>query len=243
MKKTVLLIALALVGCGSVYAQTAPMLQFSVGGVPQDFALSLDNSGLWTLAQPENVNGSQITNATLDFNPDPSINYGYGVYNGTGSTQTYTISFPQVSGSFSPLAINLAPGLYNVKASLGVTLTDGQGDGASFSQVGGTAYQQNLLNSTDIMDIGSGTLSVPSGASNPSQTFSFPAVTNPAYALGFPATTMSITDTFQLSPGDSASFSGSFTINAVPEPSSVVMGLMAAGAFAFLVVRSRGTRA
>jgi hypothetical protein len=54
---------------------------------------------------------------------------------------------------------------------------------------------------------------------------------------------MSVTTDFDLSPGDSASFSGSFVVQTVPEPASLVLGLTAMGAFALLIFRSRRVRA
>jgi len=243
MTKSALFMALVLSCSAPLLAQTAPMLEFSVGGNTASLQLTAEN-GDWSLAAPETVNGSEITNATIQFDSDPSITYGYGVYNGTGSTQTYSIVFPQVSGNSSPLAVNLPPGLYSVKASLAVTVTDdGNLDGATFSQVNSsTPYQQDLLNSTDVINIGTGTLNIPSGTVD-SETFPFTSVSNPAYSLGSTATTMSILTSFDLSAGVSASFSGSFTITAVPEPSSFGFALIAAGAFGLLVVCARRSRA
>jgi hypothetical protein len=191
-----------------------------------------------------------VTNALLSYNTDPSLNYGYGVYNGSGTVQTYTLTFPlSTSGVVVPLSINLAPGTYDATVSLGVTLTDGGGDGATFSQVGTTPFETGVLNynttsQVNVIGIGTGPLTIAPGASNPSQTFTFSPVDDPNFQLTTQGSTMDITTTFELSPGDSASFSGSFKINAVPEPASLSFGLLAAGAMgALLVLRRRSAQA
>jgi hypothetical protein len=233
-------------------AQSGPVLDFSIGGQPADAIALTQDSGAWMLTQPVTLDGSTITNGQngtlLTFDPDPSLNYGFGVANNTNTTQTYTLSFPQQYGS-SPLAVNLPTGTYDVTASLAVTLSESDHNGATFSQSGSIPFQLDLLNQgspgqTDVIDIGTGTLTIPSGSvSNQSQTFSFTEVENPSYYLASTGTTMSITTTFQLSPGDSASFSGSYTITAAPEPSGVSLGLLAGGILAGLLFFRHGKRA
>jgi hypothetical protein len=139
------------------------------------------------------------------------------------------------------LAINLPAGTYNVASTFGITLTSGDSDTAVFSLPGGTAdYMQSSINGQDAgVDVGSATESVTGGT----EVFDFPGASSP-YTLNSTGTSMSVTTTFDLTPGDSASFSGSFQIQAVPEPASVAFGLIAVGAFAGLVlVRTRRAQA
>lgn len=242
IKKSSLALVLVAISCGCACAQgiSAPEVEISSDGSQTDLQLTQGASG-WYLAGPANLSNAVIQSSSLQFDPDPRLNYGFGLFNDTGTTQTYTVSFPTISGSFTPLSINLAPGTYSVSETFGVTLTDGAGDGATFSQVDpSTPFEHGYVNSTDVLDMGTGTLTIPAGApaNQETQTFFFTGVSDPSYLLLAQGTTMNITTTFQLSPGDSASFSGSFIIEAAPEPSSLALGAIALGAFV-VVARMR----
>jgi len=165
---------------------------------------------------------------------DPSINFGYGITNTTSSVKTYTFGFPMPTGA---LAINLPAGDYEILASFGLTLTPAAGDTATISlPTGFNNYFTTYINGVDTgADIGTVTETASSGT----EVFSFPAVTMP-YTLTTTGVSMEALTTFNLSPGDSASFSGSFQIvQLVPEPGSIALGLLGVGAFAGLVIIRR----
>jgi hypothetical protein len=199
--------------------------------------LTMDNSVITTA----NIPGTQESGLVI--NPDPSINFGFGVSNTGSVTQQYSFTFPMPAAA---LSVNLPPGLYNVSATFGNTLTASPGDTAVFSLPdGSTSYMQSFINSLDAgVDIASGTDNPEQevgGSSGNTQTFSFSPSTG-QFLVSSTGTTMSVTTTFDLSPGDSASFSGSFTVTATPEPSTLALGLMAALGFAAMAVRSRYRR-
>jgi hypothetical protein len=155
-----------------------------------------------------------------------AVNFAYGVTNSGSTVEEFTNTFPTPA-----LTINLPPGTYDVSATFGITLTAAPGDTAVFSlPTDATSYMKSFINGQDAgVDIGT-------------EVFSFAPVSS-QYVLTSTGTTMSVTTDFDLSPGDSASFSGSFVVQTVPEPASLVLGLTAMGAFALLIFRSRRVRA
>ena len=202
--------------------------------------MTLGNSKIYTTAIGTTGQSGLVIDA------DPSINYGFGVTNDGSTTQKYTFTFPMPSMA---LAVNLPPGTYAVSASFGDTLTAAPGDTAQFSlDSGTTTYQQSFINGSDAgVDIvvpavdNPETVTAPSGSAN-TGVFGFTNSTG-TLTLSSTGTAMSITTTFDLSPGDSASFSGSFVVTATPEPASFGLGLLALVAFAGLVIRARRSRA
>ncbi len=157
-------------------------------------------------------------------------------YNAQSTSQDYPSTFPK-----TPLTLDLAPGTYDLTSTFGITLSSGGDDTATFSlPAGTTAYMQTSINGTvdTALNIGSATETVTDGT----QVFSFdPATTTFTTSGG--ETTFEVTTDFNLSAGDIASYTGNFQITAVPEPASVALGLMAIGAFAVLVIRSRRAQA
>ncbi len=117
------------------------------------------------------------------------------------TVQTYSFTFPMPSQS---LAVNLP-----VAATFGITLTAAEGDTAVFSLAPGqTSFMQSSIDGKDVgIDVGSATETVDNGT----EVFSFPS-SSTDITLTSTGTSMSVTTTFDLSPGDSASFSGSFVI-------------------------------
>ncbi len=222
--------------------------EVQVGANPTDtVTLNQGSNGMWTFPSGTLTFSNATVYATaipgtgesgVVINPDPSINFGFGVTNTGTTAQQYTFTFPMPA---TALAVNLPPGLYNVSATFGDTLTAGAGDTATFSlPAGSTTYEQSFINGLDAnVDIASGTNNpevVVGGDTGNTQTFSFSTSTEQEL-LNSTGTTMSVTTTFDLTPGDSASFSGSFTVSAVPEPPSV--GLALAGVLGFVILRLR----
>ncbi len=177
--------------------------------------------------------------ATAKADPNnPSINFGYGITNTTSSVETYTFGFPMPTGA---LAINLPAGTYDISASFGLTLTPAPGDTETFSLPNGASNFLTTYINGQNTGLGIGT--VTETASNGTEVFSFAPVSE-QYVLTTTGLSMETLTTFNLSPGDSASFSGSFEITqVVPEPGSLALGVLAVGAFAGLVIRRRQAQA
>jgi hypothetical protein len=165
-----------------------------------------------------------------------SLNFANGITNTSSTVEEFSFTFPPTV----PQPINLPAGTYDVSASFGITLT-GVDDTATVSLPGDAlAYMVSSINGVDAgVDIGTATETV----TNDTEVFKFTPVTG-QFTSGSALTSIDDVIKFDLSPGDSASFSGSFQISAVPEPSSVALSLIAVGAFAGLVViRARRSRA
>ncbi len=229
--------------------------QVQAGSATDTVALTSEPDGIWTYDSSSTITlgkteiyAAPITGdagqSGVVINADPSINYGFGVTNTGSTTVTYSFTFPMPAMA---LAVNLPAGQYNVSASFGNTLTPAPGDTAQFSLApGSTTYQQSFINGLDAgVDI-----VVPPGE-NPETFAASPgaftgvdsfAPSTGTYTLTTTGTTMSVTTTFDLSPGDSASFSGSFIVTAAPEPSSAALSLVAAFGLAVLAIRARRRR-
>jgi hypothetical protein len=193
---------------------------------------------VWTLAPGTYTDSAGLTvtvNNSANSLPtvidsDPKISYGFGITNDTSAPVTYTMSFPA-----TPLVTNLPAGQYTLTSTFGGSVTDGDNDGATLSPASGP-IQKAYINGTDVgtpIDLDSDTTTVSAaegtgvfGRYSGGETLSLTSVN-----------TIDLTTSFTLSPGDSVSFSGSFDVEAVPEPSSVALGAVALAGFAYLARR------
>jgi hypothetical protein len=165
-----------------------------------------------------------------------AINFGYGATNTGTETMPFTFTFPMPANE---LPINLAPGTYDVTSTFGITLTASPGDTAEFSLAPDTSfYMTPTINGVNVASVDIGTTPE---TTTTTEEFSFPAETS-TFTLTSTGTVMSVTTTFDLSPGDSASFSGSFLVTSAPEPRSLVLGGIALVAFALMATRLRRSR-
>jgi len=256
MKSIGAFVGLVVLACTAIVRGEDLDFQVQAGADTETFTLTAGPNDTWSYTTTGTLDlgtsGSKffttqnpLGQSGLVIDADPSINYGFGVTNNGTATQTYTFTFPMPALA---LAVNLPPGTYTVSASFGDTLTAAPGDTAHFSLSSGmTTYQQSFINGTnagvDIVVPGADspeTVTAPPGTTN-TGVYGFTTSTS-TLTLVSTGTTMSITTTFDLSPGDSASFSGSFVVTATPEPSSVALGLMAALGFASLAARARQRR-
>ena len=168
-------------------------------------------------------------NAGTAFDPDPMLLLaGSAVNNGTSSL-LYTFSFN------APMSPALT-GPITSSASLGITLTDGAGNGASLTRFGSDPY---MLQSVDFfgsgasfgqvskdVDVGSA-LQVFAGALSPTATQTFSKAGTLTCVIA--CTVMSARMSFVLSPGDAMSFSGLIAQNAAPVPLPAAFWLLCSG--------------
>ena len=238
MKKSALIFGLSLACCAPRLAQSAPEIEFSAGGDSAWLPLTQESDGTWGVASGTEValnNGITFTLNSIIVNSDPYVFYSYDVTNNGSSTMQYTASIPATLAS-------LAPGAYTVTSSFGISLTDGNPSSpVSISPVSPNAIQQGLVGGNDAgVDLGTSTVTNSSfGATTTTNYSGGPSI----YNLGSPASNVSIDETFNLSAGASVGLSGFFDVEAVPEPSSVGLAVIAAGAFGLLIVRARRLRA
>jgi uncharacterized protein (TIGR03382 family) len=235
MKKLGMIGCFALASCLTASADD-PTLTIQSGGLTVGVTLTSQGNGVWGIAAPISEklsNGTSFTlnEATLDI--DPSVHYAIGVTNADGSTgfTPYTFTFTTPT--------TLLPGLYAVSSSLGGSLTDGASDGVTLEPTSG--YVQQALIGTN--DAGVDLLNTSIIQTSHPATQVFGEFTGDStYSLSSTASQISVQTNFQLSGNDSASLSGRFDCNAVPEPASAAMGFLAAGAFAVLLARGRRSR-
>jgi hypothetical protein len=216
-------------------ADTAPELVVQSGSSSLDIVLSYESNGLWGISAPATytLGKSSFTLDAVTLDIDPSVHYAIGVTNDDSATgftpYTFTFTTPTV----------LTPGQYAVSASLAGSLTDGANDGMTLKATASGPVQQGFIGTSD-----AGVDLLPtqvSFATSPySQPFG-PFTASSTYTLAATASPISVTTSFDLSGNDSASLSGRFDVNAVPEPPSVVLGLFCIGAFFLFGSRLRRT--
>ncbi|GAB5496180.1 MAG: hypothetical protein Phyf2KO_12600 [Phycisphaerales bacterium] len=189
--------------------------------------IELDPSGVdangdyqWTLANPIDVddgNGQNVftlDSAGITIIADPVIDLNFNVIAGMANT---VFSVDSAVLSFAPLGSTIG------RATAAVSVTDLNGDGASFTPVGGGAYGafyngggtlfQELISSTVTAD-----------------PFSTATANDVFPAVGYQSIGTTLTDiqsewNFTLSAGDVASGTSSFEV--IPAPASAVLGLAA----------------
>jgi len=217
-------------------ADNVPTLTVDCGADCMAISLTSEGNNVWGIASPTTytlANGASFTlnNVTLDM--DPSVHYAIGVTNADGATgfTPYTFTFTTPT--------TLAAGLYSVSSSLAGSLTDGESNGVTLQPVSG-AVQQAFIGTADAgVDLLNTAIS--QGPTPTTQIFG-PFTANSTANVASPVSQISVTTSFQLSDDDSASLSGRFDVNAVPEPSSLPMAFVAAGAFGVLLVRAHRSR-
>jgi hypothetical protein len=246
MKKLGILVSFAFAIINFAFADDAPVVEVSNGSGSVDITLSSEGNGAWGIQSPATyqVGTATLTVNSLTIDPDPSISYAFSASNNPNaadnSTTQWNMSFPA-----APLAVNLTPGLYNVSSSAAGSLTDGTTDGGTdgvtISPINLAPIVQSYIGGAD-----AGVDLFYSAINSPAQALSSPfgpSTASGTYNLGTTATTMDVTLGFNLSGNDQASLTGRFNVSAVPEPASLPLAFIAAGAFVVLMVRrSRSPR-
>ena len=201
--------AVDLVSTGAIYTDVESGVTFwwlEQGGAP------VDPNNPYT-----GIEGLEITGMSAALKEDPFVTNNISFINTTAFTQTYTITVTLPIPSFA----------YNatVASSVGVTVTDGPGGGATGASVSPDGIFTGLVNgSTALLTL----LPHPSSATCATTGCSDTELDNSglpliAVAPGF-ATSIGIELKFTLSPGDQVGITSRFEI--VPEPSlAALLGL------------------
>ena len=246
MKKLSTIFCLAIVTSLPVMADT-PVLDIQSGSnsyVINNFVLDPSDPTGNTYQLAANTtetlaNGQTFTLLAADtfIDTDPKVQYGVGVTNDDSATGFTPHTFTYTTNTA------LAAGLYSVSASLSGSLTDGGSNGTTLEPSSAFPYvQQSLIGANDAgVDLLNTPITTP-WAGGTSQGFTVPGASG-TYTLAAPVTQISIQTNFQLSDNDTATLSGRFDVNAVPEPASLPLALIAMGTLAILVVRARRSSA
>jgi hypothetical protein len=185
-----------------------------------------DGSKTWTLSAPFTTDSSifTITNWTAQLATDPFVTNNFLMTNTGGSAQTFiaTVVLPISAFNYNQI----------VNSSVGLTVTDSNGDGsASAKTVSGIAIYTGTINGVGALPLLPDPSSVIVSTAGFSNTISANFASGPAGPGS--ATSIGIMLEFTLSPGDSAGLTSRFEI--VPEPTtgllltSGLIGLAALG--------------
>jgi hypothetical protein len=226
---------------------TALLLAGPAAASTLSFSLSFVNASggtsTWNGSQAGTVSGTQETfvgqqvasgwalgwNVTAD--TDPFVNGFFSIQNNTAVTQTYsfTVTLP-VAPPITPIS--------TIGGSIGVTITDANGDGVATAASVGSGYVFNAANdgTTTLQLLPSFSLSAPfaGGSATASASAGLPGATISSIAANG---TISITHTFTLTPGDSIGLTSFYQVSSVPEPGTLT--LFAAGAAGLLAIGRR----
>lgn len=173
------------------------------------------NGGPITLTASDG--SGSLTIGSASFDPDPVLLFSASAINNTGGPLAYSFAF---NAPLSPALI----GPVASQAELGVTLTDGGGNGAAVQPLVG---QGTMLRSFDLYGSGAsisknvdvGTLhSIAAGASSSTAFALFNA--SSSLDCGQPCVAMSAVLSFTLTGNDAVGFSGKITQTAVPLPAA-----------------------
>jgi hypothetical protein len=223
---------LGLVAFAALPAQAVPVsLLVEIDGEP---AQTLDESQLGCSdtsavtatcnAANLTVGGLGITIINLNLDTDPAVNSAIAVQNLTNATQRYTLT----------VVLPIAPVIFapsRTGGSVAGGTTDNDGDGSTLSSVAGSAMYAALIDGIPHQFLYTNPTSVAAAA--------FDSADLPAAAFGTPIPSqvgpaananIGIRYDFRLTAQDSASFTGVFVVQPVPEPSTAL--LMGMGLFA-----------
>ncbi|HED53142.1 MAG TPA: hypothetical protein ENJ00_02950 [Phycisphaerales bacterium] len=173
----------------------------------------------WALDGPVSVNdetGQQVfelQGADITIFADPSVSLNFNVLASQQNT-VFSVNSAVLSFAALPNAIG--------RATAAVSVTDLNGDGATFTPTGAGAYSSFYNGATPFQDLIGNVITAPAFGSNADSAV-FP---NAGYAnIGATLTDISSTWNFTLSAGDLASGTSEFEV--IPAPASTVLGLIA----------------
>jgi len=192
----------------------------------QDSALGCESSGplgqLNCVGGGLNNGGWTLDSWDLDSDPDPTITNVFSVTNNTAGTQSFVVSVGL------PTSISFGPPSY-IRGSIQGGATDNNFDGVTLSNTGTSSIYDGLIDGASIRTlfddptVASGFGSVSLGSAS----FGIPVQESVAVAT---VTSIGLTLRFDLTAGDSASFTANFDVQPVPEPgTALLLGLGLAG--------------
>ena len=148
----------------------------------------------------------------FNLNSDPSALVFFALQNNTAVEQIYVISTTVPIVAQGPQVV--------IQGSISGSVTDVNGDGASVLDDGSSMYSA-LIDGVNVATLLDPPQSVTAGAGL-SNTIG-PAAFGPALLAQAANSDIGLTIQFKLSPGDLVSFTSQFTINAIPEPGTLLL--------------------
>jgi len=200
-----------------------------VDGVPVEWTAveSLPNGNGVSTSVWDNSHGLTVSNWSMTLDSDPFVTNNFTITNTTTSTQTYTMT---ATVGVSPA---IASGL--MRGSVGLTLTDNNGDGATLTNATGASIYKALIDGNSARTLWNNPFSFSvlavDGTGTTNTKFGFPTREAAPESVD---TAIGITISFKLSPQDSVAFTSNFDVVPVPLPAAAwlfgsgLLGLAAA---------------
>jgi hypothetical protein len=174
-----------------------------------------DGTGL-SISGP--TGGWTLSDWMLSVNPDPTVSNNFSFTNNTGSTQNYLITITQpAGGSFGPPSV--------IIGSVGGSVTDLNGDGATAASVGVDSIYNGLIDGSSVQTLLGPSYSSSAGAFGTAAIG--PAAFGPTNVGVATTTDIAIALHFSLTAHDSVALTSVLNVEPVPEPATV--GLVLAG--------------
>jgi hypothetical protein len=156
----------------------------------------------------EATQGFDLSGWSLTMDSDPFVTNNFAITNTSTSTQTFSLA----------TSIGITPVIPNglMQGSIGLTLTDNNGNGAALTTSGPSIYQ-GLIDGNVARTLWDPamTFTTPFGSTSADTFFGFPTRENAPESID---STIGILISFSLTAGDSASFTSNFDVTPVPLP-------------------------
>lgn len=202
----------------------APTITFDVVGGDAGVQVNALGTGVeedgvrtWTLSGPETLEGVRIDSWSAKLKEDPFVTNNIVVTNTTAFTQTFiaTVLLPIPAYAYDQV----------ISSSVGVTTTDSNGNGIlSFAKNGATPIYQGTVNGVTVLSLDPPGLPLTTADCPvvfPGCTATSATGVASLFVPAGSATSIGITLTFDLSPGDSAGLTSRFEI--VPEAGTAAL--------------------
>ena len=162
-----------------------------------------------------NHGGWSLDSWDLETDPDPTITNIFSVTNNTPNTESFVVSVSlPTSISFGPPSL--------IRGSIQAGATDNNFDGVTLANTGTSPIYEGLIDGTSVRTLFDDPTSV-SGVGSVSLgalSFGIPVQESVAFAT---LTSIGLDIRFDLTAGDSASFTANFDVQPIPEPGTALL--------------------
>ena len=172
---------------------------------------TLDNTAGKSVDDWETAQGLDVSAWSLSMDTDPFVTNNFTVTNNTGSTQVYSLT----------ATIGVAPPIPNglMRGSIGFSLTDNNGDGATLATSGASSLYRGLIDGNTARTLWDAPISftAPFATINGNDNFGFPVRETAPDPVN---SDIGIAILFSLTAGDSVGFTSNFDVVPVPVPAA-----------------------